>query len=96
MTVVRDHVTRSLNSCWQFRGFLEQLSSSVTLWFTISLNGVYTVQLINPVGNQLVQGNPNQSGSKMRQKRAKAYKRLMNLYSQNFGFRSPFQVLGQS
>lgn len=31
----------------------------------------------------------------MRQKRAKAYKRLMNLYAQNFGFRSPFQVLGE-
>jgi U3 small nucleolar RNA-associated protein 23 len=31
----------------------------------------------------------------MRQKRAKAYKRLMSLYSQFFGFRSPFQVLGE-
>jgi hypothetical protein len=30
----------------------------------------------------------------MRQKRAKAYKRLMNLYCQTFGFRQPFQVLG--
>jgi len=32
----------------------------------------------------------------MRQKRAKAYKRLMSLYSQVFGFRSPFQVLVES
>lgn len=32
--------------------------------------------------------------STMRQKRAKAYKRLMNLYCQTFGFRQPFQVLG--
>ncbi len=31
----------------------------------------------------------------MRQKRAKAYKRLMSLYSQTFGFRQPFQVLGE-
>lgn len=32
----------------------------------------------------------------MRQKRAKAYKRLMTLYAQTFGFRQPYQVLGRS
>jgi hypothetical protein len=30
----------------------------------------------------------------MRQKRARAYKRLMALYVQTFNFRAPFQVLG--
>ena len=30
----------------------------------------------------------------MRQKRAKAYRKLMNLYSISFGFRQPYQVLG--
>lgn len=30
----------------------------------------------------------------MRQKRAKAYKRLMQTYSLTFGFRQPYQVLG--
>ena len=32
----------------------------------------------------------------MRQKRAKAYKRLMQTYSLTFGFRQPYQVLGPS
>jgi len=32
----------------------------------------------------------------MRQKRAKAYKKLMQLYCMSFGFRQPYQVLGQS
>jgi U3 small nucleolar RNA-associated protein 23 len=32
----------------------------------------------------------------MRQKRAKTYKRVMALYTQAFGFRQPFQLLGQS
>ena len=31
---------------------------------------------------------------KMRQKRAKAYRKLMGLYSMSFGFRQPYQVLG--
>ena len=30
----------------------------------------------------------------MRQKRAKAYRKLMSLYSMSFGFRQPYQVLG--
>ena len=30
----------------------------------------------------------------MRQKRAKAYRKLMHLYSMSFGFRQPYQVLG--
>jgi U3 small nucleolar RNA-associated protein 23 len=30
----------------------------------------------------------------MRQKRAKAYRKLMALYSMSFGFRQPYQVLG--
>src|ERR1700753_1127715 len=30
----------------------------------------------------------------MRQKRAKAYKKRMNMYSTVFGFREPYQVLG--
>ena len=30
----------------------------------------------------------------MRQKRAKTYKRVMALYTQTFGFRTPFQILG--
>lgn len=30
----------------------------------------------------------------MRQKRAKTYKRVMALYTQTFGFRTPFQMLG--
>lgn len=29
----------------------------------------------------------------MRQKRAKTYKKLMELYSRTFGFRQPYQVL---
>lgn len=29
----------------------------------------------------------------MRQKRAKAYRKLMHLYSLSFGFRKPYQVL---
>ena len=32
----------------------------------------------------------------MRQKRAKAYRKLMALYSISFGFRQPYQVLGGS
>ncbi|KAF8807573.1 PIN domain-like protein [Phlegmacium glaucopus] len=32
----------------------------------------------------------------MRQKRAKAYRKLMNLYSISFGFRQPYQVLVDS
>jgi len=32
----------------------------------------------------------------MRQKRAKAYRKLMTLYSISFGFRQPYQVLGGS
>ena len=32
----------------------------------------------------------------MRQKRAKAYRKLMALYSTSFGFRQPYQVLGVS
>ena len=32
----------------------------------------------------------------MRQKRAKAYKKLMAMYELNFGFRQPYQVLGGS
>lgn len=31
----------------------------------------------------------------MRQKRAKAYRKLMALYSTTFGFRQPYQVLGK-
>jgi hypothetical protein len=31
---------------------------------------------------------------RMRQKRAKTYKRVMALYTQTFGFRTPFQILG--
>ena len=31
----------------------------------------------------------------MRQKRAKAYRKLMALYSMSFGFRQPYQVLGK-
>ncbi len=34
--------------------------------------------------------------SKMRQKRAKTYRRLMALYTQTFNFRPPFQILGKS
>lgn len=34
--------------------------------------------------------------SNMRQKRAKAYRKLMHLYCMNFGFRQPYQVLGAS
>jgi hypothetical protein len=32
---------------------------------------------------------------RMRQKRAKTYKRVMALYTQTFGFRTPFQILGK-
>ncbi|KIM48034.1 hypothetical protein M413DRAFT_218689 [Hebeloma cylindrosporum] len=32
----------------------------------------------------------------MRQKRAKAYRKLMHVYSMSFGFRQPYQVLGMS
>lgn len=32
----------------------------------------------------------------MRQKRAKAYRKLMSLYCMSFGFREPYQVLGTS
>jgi U3 small nucleolar RNA-associated protein 23 len=32
----------------------------------------------------------------MRQKRAKAYRKLMHVYSMSFGFRQPYQVLGTS
>lgn len=32
----------------------------------------------------------------MRQKRAKTYKKLMELYSRSFGFRQPYQVLVDS
>lgn len=32
----------------------------------------------------------------MRQKRAKAYKKLMALYSMSFGFRQPYQVVVDS
>ena len=32
----------------------------------------------------------------MRQKRAKAYKKLMAMYELSFGFRQPYQVLGGS
>lgn len=32
----------------------------------------------------------------MRQKRAKAYRKLMSLYSMSFGFRQPYQVLVDS
>jgi hypothetical protein len=32
--------------------------------------------------------------ARMRQKRAKTYKRVMALYTQTFGFRTPFQILG--
>jgi hypothetical protein len=39
--------------------------------------------------------SPDLAPSKMRQKRAKTYKRLMALYVQTFAFRSPFQVLGE-
>jgi hypothetical protein len=35
------------------------------------------------------------SSTKMRHKRAKAYKRLMALYHLSFGFREPYQVLGE-
>lgn len=31
---------------------------------------------------------------KMRQKRTKAYRKLMQLYCMSFGFRQPYQVLG--
>lgn len=31
----------------------------------------------------------------MRQKRAKAYRKLMSLYSMSFGFRQPYQTLGK-
>lgn len=31
----------------------------------------------------------------MRQKRAKAYRKLMSLYCMSFGFRQPYQVLGR-
>lgn len=31
----------------------------------------------------------------MRQKRAKTYRRVMALYTQTFGFRTPFQILGE-
>ena len=31
----------------------------------------------------------------MRQKRAKAYRKLMSLYCMSFGFRQPYQVLGK-
>ena len=31
----------------------------------------------------------------MRQKRAKAYRKLMALYSLSFGFRQPYQILGE-
>lgn len=34
-----------------------------------------------------------QSLSRMRQKRAKAYKRLMHAYCVTFGFRQPYQIL---
>jgi len=34
--------------------------------------------------------------TKMRQKRAKAYKKLMAMYELSFGFRQPYQVLGGS
>ena len=37
---------------------------------------------------------PNFTQVKMRQKRAKAYRKLMSLYSMSFGFRQPYQVLG--
>jgi U3 small nucleolar RNA-associated protein 23 len=30
----------------------------------------------------------------MRQKRAKAYRKLMHLYCTSFGFRQPYQILG--
>ena len=30
----------------------------------------------------------------MRQKRAKAYKKLMHMYTMTYGFRTPYQVLG--
>jgi len=40
------------------------------------------------------QHRPKQAG-KMRQKRAKTYKRVMALYTQTFGFRTPFQILGK-
>ena len=33
--------------------------------------------------------------AEMRQKRAKTYKRVMALYTQTFGFRTPFQILGK-
>lgn len=38
----------------------------------------------------------NQLSSKMRQKRAKAYRKLMHLYCMSFGFRQPYQILGTS
>jgi hypothetical protein len=35
-----------------------------------------------------------QASVKMRHKRAKAYRKLMALYSMTFGFRQPYQILG--
>jgi len=45
------------------------------------LNHYYTYQTTEQTG-------------RMRQKRAKTYKRVMALYTQTFGFRTPFQILG--
>ena len=45
-------------------------------------------------GNRDKQNFSSRTSWTMRQKRAKAYRKLMNLYSISFGFRQPYQVLG--
>jgi hypothetical protein len=53
-------------------------------------NGGHTVAV------QILQRQPSpDSQIKMRQKRAKAYRKLMSLYALSFGFHQPYQVLGK-
>lgn len=53
--------------------------------------------VLNPDGTAHRSERPPQTArqhSKMRQKRSKAYRKLMSMFSTSFGFRQPYQVLG--
>ena len=69
----------------------------MTTWLIdhVCLKVTFGYKTIFPETLHIGQHVPSDKVLKMRQKRAKAYRKLMHMYSMSFGFRQPYQVLGK-
>lgn len=71
------------------------LNAMCAVWMSCLAILMWAITCVTKGSRPLVGSIALPFSPKMRQKRAKAYRKLMHLYCQSFGFRQPYQILGQ-